>query len=348
VTQPAYPLSKLAELLECSAHGDDVTITGVGTIDEAKVGQITFIEKADMLPAGERSGASALIVPPTATTARKPIIVTEDPRLAFNRVLQIFAPEPKCYAGVHPTAVIEDGVIMGENISVGAYAFIGQNTILGDNVRILPSAYIGHEVTIGSGTTVHPQVYIGERVIVGDNCIIHAGATIGADGFGFAPTPDGHHKIPQIGTVIIEDDVEIGANTTVDRATVNVTRIGAGTKIDDSVHIAHNVSIGKHCLLCGEVGIAGSATIGDRVTMGGQVGVSDHVKVCDDVVLGGKCGVISDIDEPGVYSGFPAVKHGTAMRAEASLRKLPALLKQFKALQARISELEQRLADNDE
>jgi len=348
VAKHAYPLTKLAELLQGSAQGEDVTITGVGTVDDAKAGQITFIEKAVMLPAGESSGASALIVPPSATTERKPIIITEDPRLAFNRVLQIFAPEPKCYIGVHPTAVIEDGVTIGEHVSVGAYAFIGQNTILGDNTMILPLAYIGHEVTIGNGTTVHPQVYVGERVIIGSNCIIHAGSAIGADGFGFAPTPQGHYKIPQIGTVIIEDDVEIGANTTVDRATVNATRIGAGTKIDDSVHVAHNVTIGKNCLLCGEVGIAGSTTIGNNVTMGGQVGVNDHVKICDNVVLGGKCGVISDIDEPGVYSGFPAIKHSSAMRAEASLRKLPDLLKQFRALQARMHELEQRLGEHSE
>ncbi len=344
----AYPLTELAELLQGSARGEDVTITGVGTLDDAETGQIIFIEKPAMLPAGESSGASALIVPPSATTGRKPIIITEDPRLAFNRVLQIFAPEPKCYTGVHPTAVIEDGVVMGANVSVGAHAFIGQNTVIGAGAMILPLAYIGHEVTIGNSTTVHPQAYIGERVIIGSNCIIHAGAAIGADGFGFAPTPQGHYKIPQIGTVIIEDDVEIGANTTVDRATVNATRIGTGTKIDDSVHVAHNVTIGKNCLLCGEVGIAGSTTIGDNVTMGGQAAVNDHVKICDNVVIGGKCGVISDIDEPGVYSGFPALKHSSAMRIEVSVRKLPALLKQFNALQARMSELEQRLGEHSE
>jgi UDP-3-O-[3-hydroxymyristoyl] glucosamine N-acyltransferase len=346
VSERSYPLSQLAEMLQGRAQGEDVTITGVGSLDQAGSGQIAFVEKVELLPLAETSGASALIVPPNATVGHKPMIVTEDPRLAFSRVLEIFAPKPRCYEGIHPTAVVEAGVVLGSNVSIGAHAFVGENTILGDDVIIHPLAYVGYEVVIGNATAVHPQVYIGERVIIGARCIIHAGAAVGADGFGFAPTPEGHRKIHQIGTVIIEDDVEVGAHTTIDRATINATRIGQGTKMDDGVHVAHNVTIGRNCLLCGQVGIAGSTAIGDNVVMGGQAGINDHIKICDNVTLGGGCGVISDITEPGIYSGFPATKHSSAMRAEASVRRLPDLLREIRDLRRRIRELEE-LLDKD-
>jgi len=343
VREKSYPLSQLAELLEGTARGEDVTITGVGTLSEAENGQIAFIEKADMLALGEACGASALIVPLATEPGKKPMIVTEDPRLAFSRVLEIFAPEPRCYPGIHPTAVVEEGVTLGRNVSIGANAFVGQNSIIGNNTIIHPLAYVGHEVSIDDDVEVHPQVFIGERVIIGARCTIHAGAAVGADGFGFAPTPAGHHKIMQIGTVIIEDDVEIGANVTIDRATVTATRIGAGTKLDDGVHIAHNVTLGKNCLLCGQVGVAGSATIGNNVVMGGQAGINPHVTICDNVEVGGKAGVISDITEPGTYSGFPATKHIEQMRIQASARRVPKLLKQIRELNARIEQLEREI-----
>ncbi len=346
--EKSYALSQLAELLRGTALGEDVTITGVGTLREAEDGQIAFIEKADMLPLGEACGASALIVPPATESGKKPMIVTEDPRLAFSRVLEIFAPEPRYYPGVHPTAVVEDGVTLGRNVSIGANAFVGQNTIIGKNTIIHPLAYVGHEATIGDDVRIHPQVFVGERVIVGARCTIHAGAAVGADGFGFAPTPQGYHKIVQIGTVIIEDDVDIGANVTIDRATVTVTRIGAGTKLDDGVHIAHNVTMGKNCMLCGQVGVAGSATIGDNVVMGGQAGINPHVTICDNVEIGGKAGVISDITEPGTYSGFPATRHMEQMRIQASARRVPKLLKQVKELKARIEQLELQLGQDSQ
>jgi len=347
-TNRSYTLSKLAMLIEGKAKGTEVTITGVGTLEDASPGEIIFVEKEYLLPIGEESQAAALIVPPRTQTNRKPIIITEDPRLAFSRVLEIFAPVPRRYPGVHPTAVVDDNCSIGKNVSIGAYAFIGQNTILEDNITIYPLAYVGDDVIISSGTTIHPQTYIGDRVVIGANCIIHASASIGADGFGFAPTAEGHHKILQIGTVIIEDDVEIGANTTVDRATVTATRIGAGTKIDDGVHVAHNVILGKNCLLAGQVGIAGSTIIGDNVIMGGQAGINDHIKITDNVTIGGRAAVISDINEPGVYSGYPACKHAQSMRVFASQRRLPELMRQVQAMQKRIDELEKALAKDAE
>ncbi len=207
-------------------------------------------------------------------------------------------------------------------------------------VVIHPLAYVGHDVQIGANSVIHPQTYIGERVTIGKHCIIHAGAAIGCDGFGYLQQATGHRKIPQIGTVIIEDEVEVGSNSTIDRATVAATIIGAGTKIDDSVHIAHNCVIGKHCLFAGQVGIAGSTDIGDFVVMGGQAGINDHISICSRAVIGAQAGVFGHITEPGVYSGYAAGPHSHQLRILAATHKLPELLKTVRDLQRRIAELE--------
>lgn len=345
----AIPLARIAAHVEGTVLGDAGTlISGAGTLEEAEAGHIVFVERAEMLTAGEQSNASALIVAPGLSSSAKPIVVTEDPRLAFSKVLELFAPKPNAHPGVHPTAVLGRNVTLGERVSIGAHAVIGDNVIIGDDTIIHPLAYIGHDATIGSSTQIAPQVYIGDRVTVGDRTTILAGAVIGCDGFGFLQTRLGHRKIPQIGTVAIGNDVEIGACSTVDRATVSVTRIGDGTKIDDQVHVAHNCVIGRNCLLCGQVGIAGSTRVGDNVVMGGQVGVSDHVTIGDNVVVAGKSGVFGDIDKPGVYSGYPARPHKKQLRTIAMSHRLPDLVEQIKKMEARIAELEQKLAERDE
>lgn len=338
----AIPLSKLAELVEGRVEGEEVLITGVSTIDHAQEGHITFVEKPEWLPIGEKSAASALIVSPETRTKAKPIIVTEDPRLAFSKVLEIFAPERRVYEGIHPTAVLGAHVHLGQNVSIGAHAVIGDNVVLEDNVIIHPLVYIGHEARIGAGTEIHPHAYIGERVLIGKNCILHAGVAIGCDGFGYLPQSTGHKKIPQIGTVIIEDEVEIGANSTIDRATASATIIGAGTKIDDNVHIAHNCVIGRHCLFAGQVGIAGSTTVGDFVIMGGQAGINDHISICSHAIIGAQAGVFGDITEPGTYSGYGAGPHRQQLRILAAMQKLPDMLKMIRELQQRVAELEKQ------
>jgi len=336
----AIPLSKLASLIDGQVEGDEVTITGVNTVESAADGQITFVDRPELLPVGERSAAAALIVSPQARTSAKPIIVTEDPRLAFSKVLETFAPERRVYEGIHPTAVLGANTHVGARVSVGAHAVIGDNVRLDDDVVIHPLAYVGHDVQIGANSVIHPQTYIGERVTIGKHCIIHAGAAIGCDGFGYLQQAAGHRKIPQIGTVIIEDEVEVGSNSTIDRATVAATIIGAGTKIDDSVHIAHNCVIGKHCLFAGQVGIAGSTDIGDFVVMGGQAGINDHISICSRAVIGAQAGVFGHITEPGVYSGYAAGPHSHQLRILAATHKLPELLKTVRDLQRRIAELE--------
>jgi UDP-3-O-[3-hydroxymyristoyl] glucosamine N-acyltransferase len=339
------PLGQIAALVDGELQGDaDVPISGAGTLEAAEAGHIVFVDRPEMLPIGEESPAAALIVPRGAQTSAKPIIVTEDPRLAFSRVLELFAPKPRVYRGVHPTAIVGRHVHLGQNVSIGAYAVVEDNAIIGDNVIIYPLAYIGHDAVIGSDSTIYPHVFIGERVSIGSRTIIHSGAAIGCDGFGFLSTSEGHRKIPQIGTVSIGDDVEIGACCTVDRATVGVTRVGNGTKVDDHVHIAHNCEIGEHCVLCGQVGIAGSTKVGNFVVMGGQVGVNDHVVIGDQVVVGAQAGVFGNLTEPGTYSGYPARPHQSQLRVAAATQKLPDLLKKIRELEKRIAELEAREA----
>ncbi len=346
MAQISFRLAELAERIDGELRGDgEVTIIGAAHIEEAAAGEITFADGPRLQPQCDVSRASALIVPPDLEVSDKPFIVTEDPRLAFSKVLELFAHDSRPSAGVHPTAVIGENVSLGEGVSVGAHSYIGDDTSVGDRTVVHPLAYVGPEAIIGADSEIHPQVYVGARVQIGDRVAIHAGAAIGPDGFGFLQTEQGHRKIPQIGTVIIEDDVEVGANATVDRATVSVTRIGAGTKIDDQVHVAHNCVIGRNCLLCGLVGIAGSTTVGDNVVMGGQAGVNDHVEIADDIVLAAQAGVFGNLEEPGIYSGYPARPHGEQLRLMALTRRLPKLVDRINELESIVAELRDRLGE---
>lgn len=345
----SYRLYELAEEVGGELRGDgEIRITGVGHLGEASPGEITFADGPKLQSLCDTSEASALIVPPNVEVREKPFIVTEDPRLAFSRVLELFAPDRRPAPGIHPTAVIGENVSPGEGVSVGAHAYIGDGAIIGDHTIIHPLAYVGPQTSIGPENEIHPQVYIGARVQTGARVIIHAGAAVGADGFGYLQTDEGHRKIPQIGTVILDDDVEVGANSTIDRATVNATRIGAGTKIDDQVHVAHNVVLGRNCLLCGQVGIAGSTTVGDNVVMGGQAGVNDHVTIGSNIILAARCSVFGDLEEEGIYSGYPADHHQRQLRIIAHTRRLPKLLDRIDELEKTVEDLRSRLGGDDE
>jgi len=349
VGEIVYRLSELAERVEGELRGDgEINITGVGHLEDANEGEITFADGPRVQSLADSSRASALIVPPDVEVRHKPFIVTEDPRLAFSKVLELFAPDRHPGPGVHPTAVVGQNVTLGENVSVGAHAYVGDGTIVGDGSVIHPLAYVGPEAVIGSDCAVHPQVYVGPRTQIGNRVIIHAGASVGADGFGYLQTAEGHRKIPQIGTVIVDDDVEIGANSTIDRATVAATRIGAGTKIDDQVHVAHNVVLGRNCLLCGQVGIAGSTTVGNNVVMGGQAGVNDHVEIGDNVIVAARTSVFGNLDEPGIYSGYPAGPHQQQLRSIAHMRRLPRLMDRIKDLERTVEELRVELGESEQ
>ncbi len=339
-----FRLSEIARLVSGELVGDDdVRITGVSTFDRAGEGDLVFIDDPSKLSLADVSLAAAVLAPRSGHSHLKPTIVTEDPKLAFSRILELFAPEPSVEIGVHPTAVVAPSVSLGLGVAIGPYAVVEDGARLGDGVVVYPFAFVGRESDIGEDTVLWPHVYVGERVTIGKRCRIHAGTAIGADGFGYLSTREGHRKIPQIGTVVVEDDVEIGANCSVDRATITVTRIGAGTKIDDQVHVAHNCDIGRCCLLCGQVGIAGSTTLGDFVVMGGQAGAADHVNIAPGTTVAAAGGVIGNIAEPGIYSGFPARPHSHQLRVMAVEQKLPEMASRMRAMERQIAELQRRL-----
>jgi UDP-3-O-[3-hydroxymyristoyl] glucosamine N-acyltransferase len=337
----AYQLGELAKLVDGTLEGDDgIEITGAGTLEQVRAGEIAFVESDDLLHLGEDSQASALIVPHHARSCRKPLIRAANPRFAFGKVLAVFSTRTRPEPGIHPTAVIGAHVFLGERTSIGALAYVGDGAVIGDDTVIYPQVHIGQEVQTGQQCAIFPQVVLYDRVELGDRVIIHGGAVIGADGFGYNPVDGQHEKMPQIGNVIVGDDVEIGANSCIDRATITSTRIGRGTKIDNLVHIAHNCQIGEDCLICGQVGISGSTIVGNRVIMGGQVGVNDHIHIGDGAVFGGQAGVISDVEPGQFYSGYPARPHAQAMRVYAAMRKLPSLERRVRQLERL---LEQRL-----
>ncbi len=330
----AYALGELARLVDGMLEGDDgITITGAGTLDEVRRGQIAFVESDDLLPEGENSEASALIVPTHIRSCRKPLIRTKNPRFAFGKVLSVFAPGREIRPGIDPTAVVGERVELGANVHIGPLAYVGDGARVGDRTVIHAQAHVGRDVALGDDCEIFPHVVLYDGVVLGARVQVHAGAAIGADGFGYTPVDGRHEKMPQIGHVVIEDDVEIGANSCIDRATVTATRIGRGTKIDNLVHIAHNCKIGRNCLICGQVGISGSTVVGDRVIMAGQVGVNDHIEIGSGAVLGGQAGVISDVPEGQFYSGYPARPHAQAMRVYAALRRLPTLEKRIRQLE---------------
>jgi UDP-3-O-[3-hydroxymyristoyl] glucosamine N-acyltransferase len=333
------PLADIATLVNGSLTKDGhIQITGAGSLEHAREGEITYIDRAELLAEADSSGASAFIAPKDAPRGKKPMILTEDPRLAFSKVLEVFAPKPKIYPGIHPTAVVDESAQLGESVSIGAQAYVGENARIGDRVVVHPMAYVGCDVTVGDDCVIFPQVYLGDRCVLGNRVVLQPGASVGGDGFGYAQENGRQKKIPQVGIVIVEDDVEIGANCTVDRATLGATKIGRGTKIDDHVHVAHNVVIGEDCLICGQVGISGSAKIGNRVIMAGQVGVNDHIAIGDDIVIGGQAGVFSDLPKPGYYSGYPARPHNSALRVLAATQKLPELAKRLKRIEVVLRE----------
>lgn len=333
-------LAELAELLNGRVLGDGaVEITGVTNIDDAGFGDITFAVPPHLEKAGN-SKAAAVVLPDSVTEYPKPAIAVPNPRLAFTRLLELFAPPQQVERGVHPTAIVGANVKLGANVALLPYVVLADNVEIGDNTIIYPYSYIGHNSQIGSDTLIYPNVTVRENCRLGDRVILHSGAVIGSDGFGFVTVEKRHRKVPQVGNVIVEDDVEIGANVAIDRATTGSTIVKAGTKIDNLVHLAHNVVIGENCFLVAQTGIAGSAKVGANVTFAGQCGSAGHLSIGDNCVFAARAAVISDVAPGSFYAGFPARPHREWIKGEAAVTKVPDLIKKVRELEKRLAELE--------
>jgi UDP-3-O-[3-hydroxymyristoyl] glucosamine N-acyltransferase len=320
--------------------GADCPVTGVAGLDSVADGEVTFVLNARYLDAAEASPALALIAPPTITSSVKPVIHADDPRAAFARALGLFDWRRMPMAGVHPSAAIAQSAGIHARASIGAHVSVGEFSTIGDGAVIFPNVVIGDHVEIGAGCIVYPNAVIYARVTLGQRVIVHAGTILGSDGMGYQPTPEGWVKLPHLGTVVIEDDVEIGANVTVDRATTGETRIGAGTKIDNLVQIAHNVKIGKNCMILAQVGISGSCTIDDNVILGGQAGLRDHLKIGAGAIVIAQSGLSRDVKPGTIVQGTPAQPHDEELRTQAIYRRLPKIADQLKAMDARLKALE--------
>ncbi len=346
-------LSEIAKLLDGEFTGkDDIDISRVAKIEDAGPGDISFLANLKYKKYLTTTRAGALLIARNSEfeeLRQRPalnIIRVADPYTAFLRMIDIFTPSAQQLApGIHPTAVIAASAAIGNNAAIGAHVVIGDRCAIGDNVSIYPGTVLGTDVTIGENSLLYPNITVREHCIIGKRVIIHSSTVVGSDGFGFAPKPDGsYEKIPQRGIVIIEDDVEIGANCSIDRATLGETRIKRGAKLDNLIQVAHNVVIGEHTVIAGQTGISGSTKIGNYCVIAGQVGLPGHIEIADHTTIGAKSGIPKSITEPGkTFFGYPAKEHGRAFRIEAVIRQLPELSEQIYELNKRIQELESTL-----
>lgn len=341
-----WTVPELSNLIGGLANGHkSVEITGIAGIREAVEGDVTFVANPRYLPLLRQTKASAVIVGKDLdvdeSESPAAFIRVDDPASAFAQIAAQFAgSELRFEPGVHATAMIGKDVHLGKNVSIQAYAVICDGAAVGDDTVIYPGVYLGHETQLGSGCLIYPGVKIRERIKIGNNVIIHCGAVIGSDGFGFATIKGVHHKIPQLGSVEIEDDVEIGANVTIDRARFDKTLIGKGTKIDNLVQIAHNVQTGERCMIVAQSGIAGSARLGNNVVLAAQAGIDGHIEIGNNTIIGAKAGVTKPLPADTVVSGFPARDHDRQQREQIHLRKLPETCAKIKLLEERLSQLE--------
>ena len=337
-------VGEIAALVGGSVSGDESTvITGVNGVEEAGPGELCFIRSAQYVPKLAESGASAVLIQ-EAPDFPIPAIIVPVPDLAFAMVLKYCETQQlKHPEGIHPQAAIHEDATLGKEVAVGACAIIEAGARLADGVVVYPGAYIGRGVKIGTGTIIYPNVTIREETEIGAHCILHAGATIGSDGFGYAPLEGAWMKIPQVGQVILGDDVEIGSNSAVDRATFGITRIGRGTKIDNLVQVGHNVQIGEHCALAAMVGIAGSAHLEDRVRVGATAGVAGHLTVGEGASIAARSGVTRSIDPGTTVSGFPAIDHHKELRVLVGQQRIPELIRRIKVLERELDAVKEQL-----
>ncbi len=335
-----FTTAEIAKRLEGEVLGDaKATVTGFATIDKAGANDLTFAETEEYFAAGESSAAAAIITHASATSTTKTLIRVKHPRVAFARALELFFSEPKPAAGIHPSAVVAKSAQVDPTAHIGPNCVVGERVKIGARTILISGDSIGDDSTVDEDVKLFPNVTIYARSQIGKRVRIHSNSTIGADGFGYVFDAGIHRKVWQMGTTIIGDDVEIAASVTIDRGALGATSIGKGTKIDNMVHIGHNVQIGEHCLLCGQVGIAGSAKLGNYVVLAGQVGVAGHLKIGNRVTVGSKAGVMHDIPDGETWLGMPAQPDKQAKRIVIAMQRLPDLLKKVAQWEKKLSGL---------
>jgi UDP-3-O-[3-hydroxymyristoyl] glucosamine N-acyltransferase len=335
-------LSELAERLSCQLKGDrTIEITGVATLEDAIEGQISFLTNSKYLPEAKRTNASALIVGSDDLPFEKPVLIHPNPYLVFAKTLELFFPHPRQNPMIHPSAVISDGAILGKNISIGAFVFIGEDVKVEDEVVIEPHAVILNGARIGRKSQIHAGAIVRQQVNIGEECIIQSNAVVGSDGFGYAKQEDDSwYKITQTGTVILHDKVEIGAGSTIDRASLGVSIIHTGAKLDNLVQVGHGSSVGENSLLCAQVGLAGSTVVGKNVILAGQVGSAGHLKIGDNVIATGQTGIPGDVESGTIISGSPSFPNKQWLKSTAIFAKLPEISRSIKNLEKRLKDLE--------
>lgn len=351
----SFTSRQIAEFVEGKLVGrEDIKITNLSPPQLSEEDSLAIAFEKEHLEHMQSSKALCVLLPESVECNNKSYIQVKRPKLAMGKLLYLFYQPPENCLGIHPTAIIDATAIIGNNVSVGPYSVIGSNSRIGDNTQILSNTCIGASVQIGGDCLVYPNVYIGDRVIIGKKVIIHAGTVIGSDGYSFITEKESNLetarktgktglnmeqvvvKVPSIGSIVIGDDVELGANCCIDRGTINDTIIGKNTKLDNAVHIAHNCIIGESCLITGQVGISGSTQIGDRCMFGGQVGIADHLKVGHDVIIIGKSGVTKDLPPKAIYGGLPATTRKDMIRQYMNIKSIDDLRERIKLLEKEV------------
>ena len=329
-----FTVREIAEQVGGEVGGDgDIELAGFAQADAAKPGDLTFAENEKYFRLAEKSRASAILAPEEFASEAKPVIRVTNARIAFARVLPLLFPQKEFAPGIHPSAVIAESAQVDNSAHIGPNCVIGENAVIGRQAILEANCIVGDQSSLGQAVRLFPNVTIYPQNRIGDRVRIHSGSVIGSDGYGYVFDRDHHRKIPQVGGVVIGDDVEIGANCTIDRGALGNTVIGEGTKIDNLVQIAHNVVIGNHCLLVAQNGIGGSTKVGEYTTLAGQVGVVGHIEIGPKSVVAAKAGVLNNLHGGKQYMGFPAIPDREAKRQIIALKKLPELIKRIKKLE---------------
>ncbi len=337
-----YQLAELAQYLDLPLQGETIEITGVNTLQAAAPNELSFLSNPKYIHQLATTQAGAVIIKKEYADAIPRALISKDPYTDFGRLLSLFDKPQGCFNGISPQAYIHPEAIVDPTVTVYPFAFIGAHTIIKKDVSIFPGVYIGEKCFVDEGSILYPHAVIMAHTHIGKKCILHSGSVIGKEGFGFSRNAYGIQKIPQIGTVVIKDNVEIGASTAIDRGTLNATTIAENTKIDNLVQIAHNVTIGKNTFIVSQVGISGSSSVGNNCTLAGQTGVAGHITIGNNVTIGPQSGIARDVPDNNILGGSPAVDRMTYLKTLSLMPQYPNIFKRLNALEKTISLLKEK------